>query len=668
MSTSTASGKSLIFQTHAFDLMEQNTDSTILVFNPLRALAQDQLGSWRQLATENGIREDLIVKIDGSIPTSERYHLLDRAAVAIVTPDICQAWLMRNSTNRSVRDFIGNLRLMVIDEAHVYDSVFGSNAAYLFRRTLALRDQYAPPAEPPCQIVGATATISNAAEHMTNLTGRQFAEVGEDDNGAQLHERTLYHIEGETEEHLSDVIQRMVRMDHPPKFIAFMDSRQGVERVARRIRGGRVLAYRSGYEAEDRQNIEAALRDGQLTGVVSTAALEMGINIPGLTVGVNLRVPATRKAFRQRIGRVGRDGPGAFLIIGPVNLFSRFGETLKQYYEASAEPSLLYLGNRYIQFANAQCMDREMDVGSETLESDLWPAGFQHMVEMNRNQSHPQEYDAIERSGRRRPHLAHSVRAMPGPEINIVVERDGTKIGSTTLEQAMREAYPGANYLHRGRVYQAANWETNGQYGQLTIPVTPRRSNENTDPVEEKDITVRGVVDNNLILHQDGQGYIAEVYASIRSEVVGFSTYSATTMYDDDMIRPQRYFDTTGVMLRIGADWAAWTQNREQIGYLLQAILRYDQSIASWDIGHSEQSVRIQSKVNTDGETSANTILIYDDTSGSLRLTEALFHNVNKYVSRLSQAVRMDGEPVNRELIANLLEWTKGLRAKPTSH
>ena len=660
IATGTGSGKSLIFQAHTLTSLGKDRDETTIVFNPLRALAEDQLQSWRAVGELCGLDERSIVKIDGSVPIGEREGMLADAAIAIMTPDICQAWLMRNAASRTVRDFIGRLANLVIDEAHVYDSVFGSNAGYLFRRLLELRDRCAEKGAKECTMIAATATISNAAEHMQRLTGRPFGEVTEEDNGARMYPRQIVHVDGYREDDIVEIVEAIARDRKKPKFIAFMDSRQGVERVARRVRGGKVLAYRNGYEAGDRREIEVALRDGNLNGVVSTSALELGINIPGLSVGMNLRTPSTRKAFRQRIGRVGRDGPGTFIIVGPPNLFSQYGETLEQYYEASAEPSILYLNNKYIQFANAQCLAKEAATRADDLDTEIWPAGFRKAVGFTDRNRHPPEFDSVAIAGRRNPHLAHAVRNLPEGEITLMETTSNRKVGTTTLSQAMREAYPGAAYLHRGRRYKTGDWEVMGERGEIQIPITEYAAAERTEPIDRRDVTIAGVLDGHIAMHSDGVSYLAEVNTSIRSEVTGYLCNGRPVAYEQGTM-PRREFDTTGVLLRIGAEWAEWAPPRAEIARWLKEVLRYDQSIASWDVENSSDAMTIKSRAKPDGETVANGILIYDETHGSLRLTEALFHHFRRYMQMLERAVEMESEQLPQEVVQNLNEWAAGL-------
>ena len=170
-------------------------------------------------------------------------------------------------------------------------------------------------------------------------------------------------------------------------FITFMDSRKGVERLAMSteedVKGlfgdVSVSPYRAGYTPDERRQIEQQLRSGVLRGIVSTSALELGIDVPSLAVGFNLGIPPTRKAYRQRLGRVGRTGPGAFVLIGTPNEFRQYGTSLREYHDQSVEPSYLYLDNRFMQFAHGRCLLEERDAlaANASLPRTVeWPNGF----------------------------------------------------------------------------------------------------------------------------------------------------------------------------------------------------------------------------------------------------------------------------------------------------
>ena len=352
---------------YTFRLLDADDEAAVVVFYPLKALSNDQLRSWREAAEHAGFGEDGIVKVDGDIPRPSRAKMLEKARVALMTPDVCHAWLLNEISNPAHRAFLARTRLVVIDEAHVLEGVFGSNFAYLFRRLCATRHLVQEKQQRSnLQVIAASATISTPEHHLNSLTGLNFETVGEQDDGAPRHERSILHLAAadRREAEVAEKIHKaLVEGSTDGSFITFVDSRQGAERLAVRTDyGDLVKPYRSGYEAKDRARIEHALRDGHLRGVVSTSALELGIDIPHFAVGLNIGVPVTRKSFRQRLGRVGRQRPGSFAVVTEPYAFRRFGSTLAEYYAKSVEPSYLYLGNRFMQFAHARCLAEELEM------------------------------------------------------------------------------------------------------------------------------------------------------------------------------------------------------------------------------------------------------------------------------------------------------------------
>ena len=338
VSTGTASGKSLIFQSVAFRILEADEEAVVMVFYPLRALANDQWESWRESAAMAGFDPALVDKIDGSVKRHERAQKLHDARIVLMTPDVCHAWLMQEVSNPYHTAFISRTALIVIDEAHTLEGVFGSNFAYLFRRICEIRYRIIQTTKrTPLQVIAASATIRDPDSHLHNLTGMQYVAVDDSDNGSPRNEQSIIHIQGMvTEKEIATILQRLADESDDGSFICFRDSRQGTEGIAEQAdRPKHIKPYRSGYESKDRTDVEDALRQGSLRGVVSTSALELGIDIPHFSVGLNVGVPRSRKSFRQRLGRVGRVGPGLFAVIAPSFAFNRFGMTLMEYYQES---------------------------------------------------------------------------------------------------------------------------------------------------------------------------------------------------------------------------------------------------------------------------------------------------------------------------------------------
>ena len=471
ISTGTASGKSLIFQSIAFHKIMTDDSSRIVVFYPLKALVADQLRSWKTMARSLNLDESVIGQIDGTVKVSERDGILQNARIIIMTPDVCQAWMMARLTMPTINNFVGSLSLAVIDESHSFESVFGSNFAFLIRRLAAARSHIARQtvSAQPLQIVGATATIANPDEHLENLTGAKFVVVNHNDDGAPRYDRFMAHVACEPGEEIATAkaLQRYaIGAAGDGTFIAFVDSRKTVENLAMSAqrdveelaKDRSVAPYRAGYTAEQRQIIENHLQKGTLRGVVSTAALELGIDLPHLTVGFNVGIPFSRKSYRQRIGRVGRSGPGVFIVIGTSDAFRRYGVSFREYHDMSVEPSYLYLDNRFMQFAHARCLaeERHMLAATTSLPTRIkWPEGFAEIYATTRPDGHrPREFDEIARLGGDTPHWGYPLRNVGETSYDIRRRVDADSIGTVSQAQALRECYPGATYLHNMEAFE----------------------------------------------------------------------------------------------------------------------------------------------------------------------------------------------------------------------
>jgi DEAD/DEAH box helicase domain-containing protein len=686
VATGTASGKSLVFQLYAFHRILDDTEAKILVFYPLKALASDQFSRWRAMATQFGITADQVVRIDGDTPSPDRGELLDKARIVLMTPDVCQAWLMRNVGSALVRRFLDRLALLVLDEAHVYESVFGSNVAFLLRRMISAKRRATQKDSDHrrLQVIAATATIAEPAQHLHQLTGLDFSVIDEDQNGAPSHPRQIIHVNGAEygsagEDALADLVRGIHTLEGRHRFIAFMDSRQGIERIVRQMDSPGIFPYRSGYEANDRKKIETALRDGTLDGVVATSALELGIDIADMEIGANLGVPQTRKAFRQRIGRVGRSCPGVFFVIATPNAFRRFGETFQDYYSGSVEPSYLYLGNRFIQFAHARCLADEMEV----LKSDhsglppgvSWPEGFAQILKYARpGGGRPREFDFIAQLGADAPHINYPLRQVGEANFDI---KEGShshpgRLGNIATNQAIREAYPGANYLHFGKTYKVLEWSTRSF--DRSVRVVAATSPVQTRALLRKSVTLSlgldGIVENRI--RRSPTGLVAEVHLQVNESVEGYTIGSTSFLYKDlraenpNMSRKQRDFRTTGVIVKIDEPWFSGTKGqnphiREQVAKGLLGLISRDRSISPQDVDATHSNIALITESGPRRLTDA--IVIYDSVYGGLRLTEDLFLEFARYVEQLGKAADLAGVDaiVSEETSKHLETWAKNL-------
>ena len=686
VSTGTASGKSLIFRALAFHKILLDPSSRVVVFYPQRALVEDQLRGWRSMARSLDLDGDIVGRIDGSVlPVSVREGILQRARVIIMTPDVCQAWMMSRLASPVVKEFIGSLSTLVMDEAHTLEGVFGSNFSFLVRRLIAARGQIIGRGKDrdQLQLIAATATIANPGEHLRRLTGSDFSVVDHEADGAQQHERLVAHVAcppGE-EINIARKLQESVLVNgREGGFITFMDSRKGVETLAiateKDIEGlfedPAVSSYRAGYIAAERRQIEQQLRSGVLRGVVSTSALELGIDFPSLSVGFNLGVPPTRKAYRQRLGRVGRNGPGAFIVIGTPSEFRQYGTSFREYHEQSVEPSYLYLDNRFMQFAHGRCLTDERDAlaANAALPRTVgWPKGFEDTyLESRPGGSRSPEFDAIAELGGDTPHYGYPLRNVGEQSFQIKLNENAASMGDISQSQALRECYPGGTYYHNMRPYYIAGWRTrtfqqpyiwvrNGTPGRSTRPRITTWLNST--------ITARDILDSHLMKGENG--FLGECQMMITERVSGytdrtgeFHSYRELQQSNPNMKARSRNFRTSGVILCVDHDWFERAAVRRQFSDVLRDVFAHRYSLSPQDIGSTSTNISV---LDGDGQQKGRRcVAVFDQTYGSLRFTEQLYTEFESILDQVFSAVAADSDPETGGLkvVERIREEAKG--------
>ena len=664
VSTGTASGKSLIFRALAFHKALLEPRSRTLVFYPLKALAADQMKGWQDMAHDLELPRSTIGRIDGSVPLKDREGILTSARIIVMTPDVCHAWLMYRLALPVVREFVSSLSTLVMDEAHTLEGVFGSNFAFLIRRLMAARNHLTKDeARKSLQLVAATATIKDPSHHMERLTGQKFTVVDHEQDGSPQHDRLVTHIacpDGEEINVAKALHASLLEGAKTGAFITFLDSRKGVEALAMAsgtaqttgLLTADILPYRAGYDAEDRATIEGRLQKGSLKGVVSTSALELGIDLPHLQVGINVGVPATRKSYRQRLGRVGRTGPGAFLIVAPPQAFSGFGTTFRQYHDMSVEPSYLYLENRFMQFAHGRCLaiEREsLGARSRTPKSINWPVGFSEMHAAARpGGNRPTEFDAIAALGGGNPHIGYPLRNVGELNYQVKLHKDGDGIGNVNQAQALRECYPGGTYLHLANAYQVKSWVTSAFDAYIRVRKTApaRRTRPRIVTWVNTSIGADAVQEGNLM--SSDRGFLVESLMQITQRVEGyvdersgkFCDYRDLQQHNPNMRAQSRNFRTTGVVLCLDRDWFKKGTLKQSFVDKLRDVFVREYSVAPRDLGVAWSNISIQSEDR--GGVHGGCVVVFDETYGSLRLTERLYEKFEHLLDRVVAAAQAD--------------------------
>jgi DEAD/DEAH box helicase domain-containing protein len=641
MATSTASGKSLVFTAAACHLAISDRRALIIAMYPARALVQDQLEKWQSFCEPLGVS---VGQIDGSVAVAQRSGILDASNIVVMTPDVVHTWLMNYAGQNTSQ--MARLRLVILDEAHSYNGVFGTNMAYLFRRLSVLSSSF--------RLILSTATIGDPEGFVRDLTGRNPVLFRREDEGSQVPDKRviLSRVGAKGSFDTLASLLRKLADSYDGRFLAFADSRKVVERLTAAAHrnpnpvnaGGSIaedepeigipgilMPYRAGYEAKDRLEIQQALTDGSLKGVVSTSALELGVDIGDIDLVILLNTPPSVQAFWQRFGRAGRRArPGECVLLDNTGTIAAEPGGLSAYLSKPAERNYLYLGNRYVQFTNALCAARELQDGGGDFEK--WrtfnglPSTFLPMVEneLNPTQVIPDDLYPLKTRAENGPHFEFPLRGGMEPNFQVKLLGSGIELGTLTMAQLVREAYPGAIYYYKANAYRIR--ETRMKERSLGAI---REKFGTTQPNAQ--ITVFPNFSAGGKRWASDDGFMQECDVQVAERVTGFMEIrgSVSTPHTYGVGSPwaqrplQRFFKTTGVLWSFGNN-----------GGIPEAATRYivdafclTEGIHSRDIGFG----RFSSNISPQGPGQCMGLCIYDDVAGGLRLTERLadsFSNV----------------------------------------
>jgi DEAD/DEAH box helicase domain-containing protein len=376
LTTGTASGKSLVFYVAAIEALCKAPGTKILAIYPLKALGKEQETRWQEAFKLAGISAG-VGRIDGQVQVSSRLDIVKNSDVLIMTPDVLHAWMMSNLNNRRILQFLSRLALIVLDEVHSYTGVFGSNSAFLFRRIQHAQKLLGK----ACQYICASATISNPEVHLEKLLGVNCKVLDSRYDTSPKGNLTVKLVRPSRAKDLlsntSDFLT-FASQDLSAHFIAFLDSRKQTEYLASIVTRGQqrehdedlidydhlsklnILPFRAGYEESDRAIIQDRLCNGTVSGIISTSALELGIDIPHLNLGVLVGVPYSATSFFQRIGRIGRKADGEIIVINRGDVYSEnIFRKPQSVLELPLCESALYLENQRIQYIHALCLARQ---------------------------------------------------------------------------------------------------------------------------------------------------------------------------------------------------------------------------------------------------------------------------------------------------------------------
>jgi DEAD/DEAH box helicase domain-containing protein len=456
VATPTASGKSLIYLLPVLEQFLRDPESRAVFLFPLKALAQDQLRVIEELlAPLPPSARPRAAIFDGDTSSHFRRKLRDNPPNILLTnPEMLHLALLPHHENWAV--FFAGLTHVVADEMHTYRGVMGSHMAHVFRRLDRVCGRYGAR---PC-FVFCSATIGNPGELARDLTGLDVTALT--DSGAPSGPRHFIFLNPPGSASTAAVHLLRAALARELRTIVYTQSRKMTELIAMwlsekagkdGVNASRVSAYRSGFLPEERREIEARMTSGELLAVVSTSALELGIDIGGLDLCVLAGYPGSVMSTWQRGGRVGRAmrESAVALIAGEDALDQYFMRNPGDFFERPPESAVINPANPAIASRHLECAAAEMPLRAG--EPYLADAGLREARDRlaEKGLLLADEDGTRWYAARKRPHRDVNLRGAGG---RFRIEAEGQTLGEIDEHRAYRETHPGAVYLHRGRTFE----------------------------------------------------------------------------------------------------------------------------------------------------------------------------------------------------------------------
>lgn len=625
VTTGTNSGKTLCYNLPALQICLTEPAARVLYLFPTKALAQDQLGRLHSLIPETGVKA---ATYDGDTPVGQRAAVRRLSHLLLTNPDMLHVGILPGHEHWG--KFLRSLRMIVLDEMHVYRGVFGSNVGNVLRRLLRLCEWHR--ARP--RIVACSATIGNPREVFKQLTGREAVLVDEDGsphgkrtfvfwNPPEVGEGKRLSANVATSEILASLAEAGQRT------LAFSRARVSAELVLRytrrRVAEGSVPqeaieSYRSGYTPKERRSIEQALFKGKLLGLSATNAMELGVDVGGLDAVVINGYPGTGSSFWQQAGRAGRgtrDGLAVFVAHeDPLDQF--LVRQPRLLLDARNERVGLNPQNSQILSAHLRCAAHERPLAPSEL----------HMF----GEGAVEATEAMDRSGELEfraglffypsidpPAPKVSIRGGGGESVRLMVGMD--EIGSMERWRAMTSAHEGAVYLHRGASFLVRQLDLEAGIAQME----PQEVGYYTQTI------VRSVLDTSPAFLREGDFSLSGL--NVTDMVEGYRKRSLdgdSVLSVEELDLPPQSYDTVGIRIDL-PPLDMDVEPMAQIGAvhgLEHALLAVAPLLAGCDRGDLGSAWYAVFP-----DTLAPAVFVFDKTPGGVGLSEKLFESREAWIS-----------------------------------
>ncbi|CAO3593595.1 unnamed protein product [Absidia cylindrospora] len=514
-STSTASGKSLIYQIAILETLQQNPSARSLLVFPTKALAQDQRRSlidW--LLSIPSLGADIKVSTyDGDTPIEQRATIRASSNVILTNPDMLHFSILPNAA-KHWNNFFYSLKLVVIDEIHVYHGAFGANMAFILRRLRRLTNEYFH--NQNIQFISCSATISSPEMHMEQLVGiSNVLSIKEDGAPSALKKMVIWNpplIDANSPQVLrrgaiaetADLLEFL--MSRKMRTIVFCKIRKTCELLMKQMREhleksqrqdllSKVYSYRGGYMPSTRRRIEQQMFRGDLLAIIATNALELGIDIGELDAVIMVGVPWSLSNFWQQSGRAGRrNNESLTMVVVDQNPMDQYYVKHPQdLFTKNIPPFSLELDKHMILNGHLQCAAQELPISIDRDEkyfgyklSSLCHENLICLPDVNVYRPHPSRSD--------NPWQYVNIRGMMEEETYAIVDVTDNKkkiiLEEIEATRAPFEIYIGAVFIHQGRSYLVDDLNVDKRYATVHLVkvdwITRQRDFTNVNVLETK--------------------------------------------------------------------------------------------------------------------------------------------------------------------------------------
>lgn len=511
VSTSTSSGKSLIYQIPVLHELETNRDARAMYIFPTKALAQDQRRSLKEmLHYMDGLQDIVCETFDGDTAMPDRNYIRDEGRILFTNPDMLHITILPQE--EAWRTFLQNLRFVVVDELHVYNGLFGAHVALIMRR---LRRICTAVGNRHVKFISCSATVANPEEHMKTIFGVESVKLTDFDGSPSGRKEFLCwntpfkdpndpssgrgDTFAETARLFCQLILRGVRV------IAFCRVRKQCEIMIGAVKTelnslerpevmARVMAYRGGYTPQDRRKIEREMFDGKLVGIVATNALELGVDIGSLDAVVTVGFPYTIANLRQQSGRAGRRNKDSLSVL--------IGDCFPtdQYYmqnpdEIFTKPNCelqVDLQNMLVLEGHIQCAAHEMPIRPDE-DSVYFGKLLPEIAETRMRKDNLGFYHTDDRF-LPYPSRYVAIRDTEDSHFAIIDMTNGRNVVLEELEasRAFFTIYEGGIFLHQGHTYLVKEMSTDRMIARVELVkvdwTTQQRDYTDIDPIETEAI------------------------------------------------------------------------------------------------------------------------------------------------------------------------------------